>query len=57
MTLAEFIDKILKPIAGVIGFLLAYRFSSQFRSQIKPEWKYPLAAVVVLALGAIKWFF
>lgn len=55
MNAVEFIDKILTPLGGGLGVLLASRFSPQLHAQVKPGWEYVMAAIVVLILGAIKW--
>lgn len=57
MDLAEFIDKVLTPLGGGLGVLLAYRFSPRLRAQVKPGREYATAAIIVLILGAIKWLF
>jgi len=54
MDAAAFIDKVLTPIGGGLGVFLAFRFSSQLKTQ-------PMsvallgAAVAALALAAFKW--
>lgn len=55
MNAVEVIDKILTPLGGGLGVLLACRFSPQLRPLVKPGLEYVIAAIVVLILGAIKW--
>ncbi|ESW64303.1 hypothetical protein X769_15460 [Mesorhizobium sp. LSJC268A00] len=55
MNAVEFIDKVLTPLGGGLGVLLACRFSPQLRAQVRPGLELVMAVIVVLILGAIKW--
>ncbi|CAM5590423.1 hypothetical protein MAUB1S_09966 [Mycolicibacterium aubagnense] len=54
MTLAEFIDKVLTPLAAGLGMYLATRFSARMREQSNKVTALQVVAVVVI-VGGLKW--